>query len=561
MKVTKADQYRSALLEQLLEQQRHAELEDFVTQEWDKDLLGDALLNAARALRMTRTVVFLATLGVNNLEHPADRALWLLAYQSLAQNREVEGFHTLPQQLPVVWLVRQILTPNASAPVQSCQGEFIDWLDAIELSIDTLRLDLLKQLTEHLTTQNQSNTAWLAAAKTLIDRARLLGAPQDLAHYAHCLDLVRQQIIADTPDNHTIRNALTAHAARAYLKVLDAENAKRLALAIEPDTPAMQLERLTCLAEAYCKAADLSTSVAYLDQLLALTLQPEVWTLFKEEKQTKDRAKDKNKDTTFSSVAAGQALQALQDAVAPTGQKVFLVSGTLLGHAREGKVLGHDKDIDVGVLGWINQFDVLRSILDSRQFHVYIETFAKKETYVVPVMHMATGIAIDIFFYHPEGHHYVTGVQHMFGYLQRFAFAPFDLQPIEFLGAQLYAPNNIELNLEENYGPGWRISDPDYITHLESPSAMDQGGLVHQIVARLSIYSALRKGQSSKLLRALDITGHYQHLPGGLDPNLNAQLRALAGQLDTLLAPDPEPESTSEPEEAHTDLPTLGEPA
>ena len=554
MKITRADQYRSALLEQLLEQQRHAELEDFVNQEWDKDLLGDALLNAARALRFTRATIFLATLGVANLEAPGDRPLWLLTYQSLAQGREADGFDTLPQQLPAVWVVRQILRANAAAPVQQCQGGFIDWLDAIELSIDALRLDLLKQITQHLITQILDNTVWLAAAKTLIDRAKLLGAPQDLADYAHCLDLIRQQVLADSPEHSNIRNALAAHAARSYLKVQDAENAKRLALSIEQDSAMMQLEYLTCMAEAHCKSDDLLATLAYLDQTLALALHPDVLQIFKEEKQKKDQTKAK--DATFSSSAAGQALQALQEAVAPSGQKVFLVSGTLLGYAREGKVLGHDKDIDVGILGWINQFDVLGAILNSRNFQIYIETFAKKETYIVPVMHIATGIAIDVFFYHPEDGKYITGIQHTFGYLQRFAFTPFDLQPIDFLGAKLYAPSDIDLNLQENYGSGWPISDPDYISHLESPSTMEKGGLVHQIVGRLTMYSSIRKGQPSKLLRALAIAEQYQQQPGGLSPALLAQLRTLASQLDAILAPDP----TADPNtpDPVASLPTLG---
>ncbi|WP_404300656.1 hypothetical protein [Alicycliphilus denitrificans] len=553
MPVTRADQYRSALLEQLLEQQRHTELEDFVTQEWDKDLLGDALLNAARALRFTKAVIFLSTLGVANLEQSGDRAMWLVAYQSLAQGREAEGFDTLAPQLPIVWVVRQILQPGASTAVQQCQGEAIDWLDAMELSIDYLRLDLLEHITQHLGTQDLPANAWLVAAKTLIERARLLGASQDLARYAHCMERIRQQIDTDSEEYAKIRNALAAHAARSYLKVQDAESAKRMALAIEPDTAMMRLEHLTCMAEAHCKADELPASLGYLDKTLELALQPEILQSFKEEKQKKK--KSKSKDSTFSSDAAGQALQALQEAVAPSGQKVFLVSGTLLGYAREGKVLGHDKDIDVGIVGWINQFDVLNAILSSRQFQVYIETFAKKETYVVPVLHIATGIAIDLFFYHPEGDKYVTGIQHMFGYLQRFAFTPFELQPIEFLGAQLYAPSDIELKLRENYGDSWRISDPDYISHLESPSTVGMGGLVHQLVGRLTVYSCLRKGQPSKMLRALSVLEQYQQHPGGMAPALMQRLRDLAGRLDELMAPDAAenpgtPDSTESPDTA-----------
>ena len=42
-----------------------------------------------------------------------------------------------------------------------------------------------------------------------------------------------------------------------------------------------------------------------------------------------------------------------------------MVSGTLLGYARTGSVLSHDKDMDVGLFGWEEQFEIVQRILDS----------------------------------------------------------------------------------------------------------------------------------------------------------------------------------------------------
>ena len=61
---------------------------------------------------------------------------------------------------------------------------------------------------------------------------------------------------------------------------------------------------------------------------------------------------------------------------------------------------------------------------------------------------------------------------------------PVELKEVSFLGIDFYVPDDVEKNLAENFG-NWRQSDPEYISHLQSPSTVDVGGLVYQIVGRL----------------------------------------------------------------------------
>jgi hypothetical protein len=127
--------------------------------------------------------------------------------------------------------------------------------------------------------------------------------------------------------------------------------------------------------------------------------------------------------------------------------------------------------------------------------------------------------------YHPQGEHWVTGVDFFFGYRQTFAFTPFELQEIEFLDVKMQAPANAELNLTENYG-NWRVPDASYLSHLESPSTMDKGNLDYMLSARMSILSACLANKNLKIEKVLSLMRVYQQMPGALSVDLIAKIEA-----------------------------------
>ena len=79
----------------------------------------------------------------------------------------------------------------------------------------------------------------------------------------------------------------------------------------------------------------------------------------------------------------------------------------------------------------------------------------------------------------------------------------------------LKLPDDIERNLAENFG-NWRQSDPDYISHLQSPSTVDVGGKVFQIVGRIRALEAINEGKLEKLSRVIQIMTEHQDRPGGM---------------------------------------------
>jgi hypothetical protein len=197
------------------------------------------------------------------------------------------------------------------------------------------------------------------------------------------------------------------------------------------------------------------------------------------------------------------------------GQRAFLVSGTLLGYAREGQLLAHDKDIDVGVIGWEDQFAVAQAVLSSGHFGIDSRRLRGQRTHHIPIRHIETHTSIDIFIYHQDGGKLVTGVESYFGYLQKFAFTPFELRQVSFLGIDFFVPDDVEKNLAENFGD-WRQSDPDYISHLQSPSTVDVGGKVFQMVGRIRALEAVRAGKYHKLGRVIEIMTRHREREGGM---------------------------------------------
>lgn len=227
---------------------------------------------------------------------------------------------------------------------------------------------------------------------------------------------------------------------------------------------------------------------------------------------------------SFDTGAARHALQDLHAALEPHGIQPFLVSGTLLGYARQGGFLAHDKDIDLGLFSDDQGLSALQALHASGRFGIKAQGLDLCNTHNVCIWHRDTGIAIDLFLYRQEsteaGPRLVTGLRNDLGYLQTFAFRPFTLQRIRFLDIDTWAPSDIAANLEDNFG-AWHTPDPGYLSHLESPSCVDAGGPVWRLVARLKWMEALLKDSASMAHRLQRLDAGMQ-LPNPLREQLHA---------------------------------------
>ena len=140
--------------------------------------------------------------------------------------------------------------------------------------------------------------------------------------------------------------------------------------------------------------------------------------------------------------------------------EMFLVSGTLLGCIREGQLLGHDKDIDVGVWDNINYQDLIKVLRNSGKFYVQ----ASRSVDVVRVKHI-NNIPIDIFIHKFEDGKYWHG-----GVKLKWYNSIFNLTPVIFLGDKYLIPKDYDIYLKENYGD-WRSPKTDFDSTYDTPNA------------------------------------------------------------------------------------------
>jgi len=159
------------------------------------------------------------------------------------------------------------------------------------------------------------------------------------------------------------------------------------------------------------------------------------------------------------SQAARRALLDLRQDLSSVGVEFFLISGTLLGCVREGDILGHDKDIDVGVMSTVPIGQAKAALSGTGRF-ITLPLVTER---LLRVKH-ANGVMIDVFFHWEE-----NGKLYHEGQKTRWWNTPFDSLECEFLGAKFQIPANFDLYLTENYGE-WRTPVTDFETFCDTPN-------------------------------------------------------------------------------------------
>lgn len=498
------------------------DLEQFLSQE---------TIAVARALGKKPMVLLLCTLAEQNGFQPTRAKHWLDCYQSVVRQKLAPSLLNLSHlnvlRLTVESLIEKKVLSIETRSLSKVKGGSQAWQDALELLLDHRDWKSCLSLLEALERVSGTSQIWVDLAKILSQRHFLYVDETGLQHidvdyltlsklYSLCAKAAHK---AKVP---TVGKALS------QLEISSLEIGGDLKSAID------QLNRLDPqkksvilqfdLARCFCKQGKLIESVEKLDHALGLIVTGQnSEDKIKEEAILGDRKEIVVKEQKFDIKKASQALSDLTRMAKLNATPVFLVSGTLLGYVREGQLLSHDKDIDVGIVGWENQYNLCMALQESGLFTVSAQHLKGKDTFYIPIKHNATGMWIDVFVYHPQGNHWVTGVDFFFGYRQTFAFTPFELQDIEFLGVTMQAPANAELKLTENYG-NWRVPDAAYLSHLESPSAMGKGNLAYMVTARMAMLSACLKKQNLKIEKVLSLMRVYQQMPVAMPEDLMVKI-------------------------------------
>lgn len=192
----------------------------------------------------------------------------------------------------------------------------------------------------------------------------------------------------------------------------------------------------------------------------------------------------------FSVLNASQALEDVKKALDSADIPMFLVSGTLLGCIREGGLLGHDHDIDIGIWDNVSPERLMEVTSQAGIFRL----LPQRHKGCLRIKHL-NGVAIDIFTHYREPTSYWHG-----GVKVRWHNTPFELTSRKFLGQHYLVPKDYENYLTENYGD-WRVTQHTFDSTLDTPNAEILCERELTIHAYQQCYRALRAGREAQLTR------------------------------------------------------------
>jgi len=151
------------------------------------------------------------------------------------------------------------------------------------------------------------------------------------------------------------------------------------------------------------------------------------------------------KSTSFQTGAGFSALSETIDLLASFDIDAFPISGTLLGLVREGGLLEHDYDIDIGVFAAkTDTLQLLNCLSKNSRFIAVYEL-----QHMVQATH-ENGTVIDIFLHYEENGKCWHGTD-----IHRWYNTLFELESATYQGRTFLTPGKPERYLEENYGD-WR---------------------------------------------------------------------------------------------------------
>ncbi len=156
--------------------------------------------------------------------------------------------------------------------------------------------------------------------------------------------------------------------------------------------------------------------------------------------------------------AGFEALCALDDALRGAGLRPFLVSGTLLGAVRQGGLLEHDYDLDLGLLPGDGSATEVGAILEAHDdFTVTIDEERVWGTH-------KNGVAFDVFVHYLEDDRFFHATR-----AHAWWNSPFGLSPLKIGDREFWCPDDVETYLRENYGD-WHQPVAFYHKSFDTPN-------------------------------------------------------------------------------------------
>lgn len=456
----------------------------------DPEFLAMASQEDARSV-----VVLIATLGDANSEQPEPYRRWLAGYQYLQQQLGLDeaamlcaasGSSEAGYYAAVLDAARNRspLTNLGTAPVHVTDLQF-----GLELLVNTGSSAAIPPLLKAWQGVDHSDMPWLRACRAVAARSGKVHARNEAAELAKTI----QWLLTKAPS----AQAVVAQEMRVQCAELALKSRQGL-LACQAAQDAFahdnHVERRFTLAKAFVLAGDLPKAISHLHELLMHTLSD----AFNPESPVNSET-----GSPFDVLAAEDTLVAVNRLLRAKGLQPFLMSGTLLGYARHGGLLPHDKDVDLGLIGWEHQFTVAEALLEAGHFRLDLAQLSGQNRFLMSVNDLRNGMAVDFFLFHDKGDHFLHGIDFDMGFTQNFRFSKFALHETEFLGERFYVPADIDRNLSENYGD-WRTPASSYVVTVESPALCDTPESRTFLVYLEVLKTITKRMKPQRMVRILD---------------------------------------------------------
>jgi hypothetical protein len=458
-------------------------------------IFSEKSIGLARAMRDVRLTVFLLSIAKENNIEGKNNVHWMTIYNSI--NRGVYPEEKLNYITDLI--LKSVIDKNNALNDDLNKVNFNNFSDLnldLELAIDFRRWSVITAILSNLPTTGSGLYHWLHFLKIIVERQKFIANVADGKNFSEIYKL----IIKKLSDVDAVKSSLNA------IKLLHANS-----LQISGDVQAALLlyeelhgsnKSVTIMME---KARCYSKMKSYCESIKQLDLLIDVLLDNYSKGDSSPLLLQTPADLNYSKNNAISAYSDIVSLAEIIKAELFMVSGTLLGYCRISDFLPNDKDLDFGLIGLENLPRLVDLALKSGLFQINPEYFKGEDTIQVPFIHVQTGIWIDVFIYHDTGDKFMTGVDFQFGYRQTFEFSKFHPIKVDFHNLKTYTPSNFEENLSENFG-NWKEPDVNYISHVESPSIMDYGGIPHQLTYRFWLIRAIQSKSIEKLNKLIKVS-------------------------------------------------------
>ncbi len=490
-------------LHDALKNNKYDSLQEVLNQIGLEGVLDPDLFKAARFFERRPLLIFLATLGVENSNEKPFFNRWMASSQFL------DGQLTLKEASSLCAGGRILMTDfyddilsAASNPDEGnsslnwlglpCQSS--DMIFATDFLLDNSAVKLIPSVLKKWRQIDNTGEPWLLMCRTVAERIEYAKKTHKAEALASTLEFLFEEMELK---HQELAEKLSPHLVDLLLKCGRTDTALLRAKADFFRAPSLTSNYWLMMCHA--RRSEFSEAVLRAQAVLNGTLSEALSST----KDYSDVKNDKNPEKSkFDVELAGESLKSINKILRERGLQPFLMSGVLLGYHREGALLAHDKDIDIGLIGWEKQFEVAQALQATGNYQISWRDIRGEKTYLFDVYDLINDVTIDFFFFHRHQDHFLHGIDYKYGFTQNLKFSLFELNEIEFLGDLFYIPSNVEQNLTENYGD-WRTPQSSYVVTVESPALLNKGSCKHQFIALMELLRSMNKFKSAKRMKRI----------------------------------------------------------